>query len=257
MGINLNLKRRIREVLIASTRFAKKPLTRLKLRKRGSFAGCTWFSLVTRPILEKDRFKSILGAPLALAVVSGSVFSAISQTQAAVQPWVVGQPLPEEIMAVNLVVPSTETQSTYALPVPEVLGISQGFHLGHAGADLRAPLNSPVVAVRSGVVTQTLNDSVGYGKHVYVQHSPFITSLYAHLKEISVQAGDSVNAGDTLGTVGLTGWSTGPHLHLEIYSEGKAVNPLPLLKPALESLTHSIIIDLATPTASRSPSNNH
>lgn len=250
MGKIICLSRRIFISLIASTSAGKKYLTRLKLRRRGSFIGCTWFSLVVRPILEKDRFKTILGAPLAAAIITGGAAASLPQTQNALVNWTVGDPLPEAIMAVDLVIPSSETQSTFVMPVPQIIGISQGYHLGHPGVDFRAPLKSPVVAMKSGKVTQTVYEKVGYGQHVYVEHSPFITSLYAHLSTIAVKPGDTVNAGDPIGTIGLTGWSTGPHLHLEIYSEGKSVNPLPLLKPALESLNRSIVIDKAPPASS-------
>ena len=86
----------------------------------------------------------------------------------------------------------------------------------HAGEDLAAPEGTPVVAALSGrVVSSGL--AGGYGLAVEVEHQrPLRRSLYGHLSELYVKAGDVVRQGEVIGRVGSTGLSTGPHLHFEL-----------------------------------------
>jgi murein DD-endopeptidase MepM/ murein hydrolase activator NlpD len=85
----------------------------------------------------------------------------------------------------------------------------------HAGTDLGAPQGTPVIAAASGQVV-TADFLGGYGLTVVLQHEPGTEeSLYAHLSEIFVQAGEQVEQGNVIGRVGSTGNSTGPHLHFE------------------------------------------
>ncbi|UPM51468.1 MULTISPECIES: M23 family metallopeptidase [unclassified Synechococcus] len=86
----------------------------------------------------------------------------------------------------------------------------------HAGDDLAAPEGTPVVAALAGrVVSSGL--AGGYGLAVEVEHQrPRRRSLYGHLSELYVRAGDRVLQGEVLGRVGSTGLSTGPHLHFEL-----------------------------------------
>jgi murein DD-endopeptidase MepM/ murein hydrolase activator NlpD len=70
----------------------------------------------------------------------------------------------------------------------------------------------------------------GYGQHVMVDHGNGFSTLYGHMSEIYVKAGDVVNRGTVIGRMGSTGRSTGTHLHFEIRKDGITVNPLPYLK---------------------------
>lgn len=237
MERTVSLSRRIHSLKIASTRLMKKPLTRLKLRRRGSFAGCTWISLAIRPLLERDWFKSRLIAPL-LAVMAAAVIP-YTRSADALTSWSVGEPLPE-VMTIDLVIPSQATQTTSLIPVTNLIGISQTFHAGHRGLDLRAPLNSPVVAMRAGKVIAVDQSSLGYGHHLYIEHNAYLITMYAHVNHIFVRPGDLVDAGDQVADIGLTGWSTGPHLHFEAYQEGTPVNPIAYLKPELNRLSVSL-----------------
>ena len=91
-----------------------------------------------------------------------------------------------------------------------------GSWLMHAGRDLAAPEGTPVVAALSGrVVSSGL--AGGYGLAVEVEHNhPLRRTLYGHLSELFVKAGDQVRQGEVIGRVGSTGLSTGPHLHFEL-----------------------------------------
>ncbi|MCY3968119.1 MAG: M23 family metallopeptidase, partial [bacterium] len=77
----------------------------------------------------------------------------------------------------------------------------------------------------SGTVIQ-VKDRTGYGNTVIVDHGGGWSTLYAHLSTFAVSVGQQVGLGDTIGAVGNTGWSTGPHLHFEIRFEGVPQDPV-------------------------------
>jgi murein DD-endopeptidase MepM/ murein hydrolase activator NlpD len=99
----------------------------------------------------------------------------------------------------------------------------------HDGIDIAAALGTPVRAVATGRVTLAGRLSDG-AVVVEIEHSPDVMSLYGHLNPtLSVREGDSVVAGQVVGSVGLTGNTTGPHLHFAIYASGAPVDPLLIL----------------------------
>jgi len=96
----------------------------------------------------------------------------------------------------------------------------------HNGIDIAAPTGTPVLAVDSGMVVE-LGWMGNYGYAIKIDHGGGrMVSLYAHLSDFNVSVGQTVNRGDVIGYVGNTGYSTGPHLHLEIQLDGDAVDPL-------------------------------
>lgn len=105
----------------------------------------------------------------------------------------------------------------------------------HTGVDLIAAEGTAVLAVQAGRV-QRVDLIEGYGLTVLIDHGAGWTSLYAHLQHASVNPGDSVRAGQSLGTVGQSGSATTPHLHLELRQRQPqglvAVDPTPLLPAA-------------------------
>ena len=94
----------------------------------------------------------------------------------------------------------------------------------HKGVDLGAPAGTPIVASRSGVVTQSGSNG-GLGICVTINHGDGFSSVYGHMTNTIVSAGQSVSAGQTIGYVGSTGISTGNHLHFGIAYNGQYVNP--------------------------------
>ena len=94
----------------------------------------------------------------------------------------------------------------------------------HDGIDFIAEKATPVLAAAAGEVV-TADFDPKYGYHVIIQHEGGYTTLYAHLAELRVAAGDTAEAGTEIGTVGNTGQSTGPHLHLELRKDGQPVDP--------------------------------
>ena len=95
----------------------------------------------------------------------------------------------------------------------------------HAGVDFAGKLGSDVIAVASGVVVYSGRKD-GYGNLVEIDHGNGVTTRYGHHDELKVEVGDFVKQGDVIGLMGNSGRSTGPHVHLEVLRDGRAVNPL-------------------------------
>jgi murein DD-endopeptidase MepM/ murein hydrolase activator NlpD len=94
----------------------------------------------------------------------------------------------------------------------------------HEGQDIDAVYGSPVQAAASGKVT-IAGRQRGYGNVVYVDHGAGLSTRYGHLSQINVAVGQTVTRGQTIGLVGSTGRSTGPHLHYEVRINNQVVNP--------------------------------
>jgi murein DD-endopeptidase MepM/ murein hydrolase activator NlpD len=105
----------------------------------------------------------------------------------------------------------------------------------HSGIDFKGAYGSPIFAAATGEVSFAGWKS-GYGKTVEITHANGLMTRYAHMSRIDVSAGQSIEAGATLGGLGSTGRSTGPHLHFEVRINGRAVNPRPFLETAPDVL---------------------
>jgi murein DD-endopeptidase MepM/ murein hydrolase activator NlpD len=108
--------------------------------------------------------------------------------------------------------------------------ITQRFSWYHPGIDIANPSMPLDIAADSGKVVFAGWDSTGYGNMVLIDHGNGFRTRYGHLSQIMVISGQSVKRGDTVGKMGNTGHSTGPHTHFEIYLNGTRVNPLNYLK---------------------------
>lgn len=106
--------------------------------------------------------------------------------------------------------------------------ISQYYKWRHLAIDITGNYSSPVYASDGGVVEKAGWGS-GYGNHIIINHGNGIKTLYAHESKLFVKTGDLVSRGQTIGMVGSTGWSTGPHVHYEVIVNGSKVNPLTYL----------------------------
>lgn len=95
----------------------------------------------------------------------------------------------------------------------------------HWGVDLGAYWGTPIYATKAGTVSTVAYQEDGAGKYICVQHSDGTQSDYFHLEEQLVSVGDKVEAGQHIGRCGSTGGSTGPHLHFQIWENGKRQNP--------------------------------
>ena len=113
-----------------------------------------------------------------------------------------------------------------------------GYNKMHKGVDFAAPIGTPIYAGGNGIV-EFIGNNGGYGKYIRIRHNNEYKTAYAHLSryEKGISKGVRVNQGETIGYVGSTGNSTGPHLHYEILYQNKHINPLKLKLPSGKILT--------------------
>ncbi len=113
-----------------------------------------------------------------------------------------------------------------------------GTYRPHLGIDYGAPMGTPIMAVGDGKVTY-VGWRGGYGKHIVVRHAAGLESLYSHLSRYSrgLKKGSKVRQGQTIGYVGSTGVSTGPHLDFRLKQNGKFINPTKAINPRAEAVS--------------------
>lgn len=174
--------------------------------------------LLKFPIFSKKTFTRLFGLQIAGFAMVLSV--AVYPTHAF--DYALAQSLQTEILTPVVMTTSSE----YKFPLESTLGMSQDFHGIHPGVDLRAPRGTKILAMTDGTVVEVKEMLVGYGHFVRIAHKGTISTLYAHLDKVSVVPGQRIMRGEVLGTVGMTGWTTGPHLHFEIHNGDKAVDPM-------------------------------
>ncbi len=98
----------------------------------------------------------------------------------------------------------------------------------HWGIDIAAPTGTPIVAPDAGVVLEA-GPASGYGNVIYLQHENGDVTVYGHMSDVMVDAGQIVEGGEVIAEVGSTGFSTGPHLHFEVHIgglDGERIDPV-------------------------------
>jgi murein DD-endopeptidase MepM/ murein hydrolase activator NlpD len=96
----------------------------------------------------------------------------------------------------------------------------------HKGLDFSAPAGTPVRAINRGKVIASEKGLNVYGNTLIVDHGQGVVSCYFHLSKVLKRTGDTVQQGEIIARVGSTGWATGPHLHMGVYIQGQAIDPL-------------------------------
>jgi murein DD-endopeptidase MepM/ murein hydrolase activator NlpD len=104
-----------------------------------------------------------------------------------------------------------------------------GIRQFHAGIDIVAAPGFPIRAAMDGKVSDAGYNTV-FGNYVILSHADGFQTLYGHMTAYSVKTGQRIPQGSVIGTVGSTGYSTGPHVHFGLFKRGAAVNPLKYLK---------------------------
>jgi len=98
----------------------------------------------------------------------------------------------------------------------------------HSGMDISSASGTPILATADGIVSHS-GWTTNSGQVVVLEHGLGFSTVYAHNQKNSVKVGQTVKRGDVIGYVGSTGRSTGPHLHYEVWKDGKHINPKPYL----------------------------
>jgi len=96
----------------------------------------------------------------------------------------------------------------------------------HCGLDIASSTGTEVKSTAKGIVIRIDKSNHGYGNQVIISHGSNYETRYAHLSDITVTVGQEVNVGTMVGKVGSSGMSTGPHLHYEIISNNKSIDPM-------------------------------
>jgi murein DD-endopeptidase MepM/ murein hydrolase activator NlpD len=173
-----------------------------------------------RTTLKRLNFRQLVGVNLAgFAFVAGII---VPSTQEAMASLEVARETQQTIIHVE------QSAGIFQWPLRE-FAISQGFSVYHPGMDLTDPVGTNIYPIADGVVTWTKYLPYGYGSHVLITHNDGVQSLYAHMQKILVREGQGVTKNTPLGRVGVTGWSTGSHLHFEVYQDNTPTNPLEIL----------------------------
>jgi murein DD-endopeptidase MepM/ murein hydrolase activator NlpD len=112
-----------------------------------------------------------------------------------------------------------------------------GYTKVHRGVDFAAPKGVPIMAAGDGVI-ESIGRNGNYGKYIRIRHNSNYKTAYAHMSRFQrgLKRGTRVRQGSTIGYVGSTGRSTGPHLHYEVLKNGRQVNPMSVRLPAGEKL---------------------
>lgn len=166
------------------------------------------------------KFQKILGSSLAVLIVLTNMFPPTDAASAAN-----GE---VEVVALEPAVAPIQTNVVRRLPVDGKLSITQGYRAFHAGVDIDGVTGDPIYPYQSGKVEFAGRDFF-LGKVVKVKHDKGYESVYAHLDSISISAGQEVNTKTKIGEMGNTGHSFGDHLHMEVYKDGRHVNPASVL----------------------------
>lgn len=210
LQLHMKLIRR-RKPLISEPIIPTKKVVNRKYRS-GSFMG-----KVVRHFSEFKSLRKLFAANFAVFAIASTFIPSVKASS--------NMPADDPVIEVQNPV---DTQKGIQLPLG-IYRLNQGFSFFHPAIDLGAEIGDPIKSVKPGVVVYAGYSYDGYGNHVIVDHGKGMTSLYAHLSKIEVKVGQPVTMSTEIGKVGITGHSTGPHLHLEIRQDGRALNPLTVL----------------------------
>jgi len=185
-------------------------------RKPGR-SGSHPISKVFTRVFENKKTKRFVGVGLTLFIM---LFGVMGNILAA------NEIVADETLMVAPVEPIV-TEMSLTIPLQGVLG--QGYHAYHRAIDILAPIGTEIRPIAKGKIVEVSLGRLGWGNTVVVEHEMGLKSRYAHMREIKVIEGEVIEGDYVLGTVGMTGWTTGPHLHLEIYQNGRAIDPKTVL----------------------------
>jgi len=196
------------------------PSTSLVKRK---YRSGTLMGKVARHVSTHKNAKRVFAANMAAFVIAGT-FLPGAQAQTIQTDINTDQPETAIIQTQN----TLKTEKSIQYPLTDTK-INQGYGFFHPGIDLGGETGDPVKPIKAGEVVEAGYSRDGYGNTVVIDHGKGLTSRYAHLSNIEVEANTKVTTDTEIGKVGTTGRSTGSHLHLEIRQNGLPLNPTSVL----------------------------
>ena len=124
--------------------------------------------------------------------------------------------------ALNAPIPGARITSPFGWRIHPILKVRRF----HKGVDYGAPIGTPVHATGDGVI-ESMGRERHYGWMLRIRHSDSVETAYSHLARFTpgLKAGSAISAGEIIGTVGHSGWATGPHLDYEVIVDGRSVDP--------------------------------
>lgn len=194
--------------------------------------GDTLAEIAAREGIPLEDLAEINGMATDTRLEPGQAIFILSQAARASDRPPPATPPPAEAPPAVAEVPTS--QSAFAWPLHDQrMSSTFGRRWGkmHEGIDLAAPMGTPVLAARDGVVLYAGNGVRGYGNMVVLQHDGDLLTAYAHASALLVKIGDWVHAGQEIARVGQTGHATAPHLHFEVRRGQVPQNPLRFLPP--------------------------
>lgn len=175
-----------------------------------------------RHIFQHNRIKRVFGANLAFLTITSSLL--VPQ----ISPTVNASQLSETDSFVAQAPIVLTTNQTIRYPVKDIK-ITQGYSFIHPGIDLDGQTGDQIQPLMEGFVEGVEYSRFGYGNSIIIGHFNGFKTLYAHLSKVYVKVGDEVSTTTSIGEMGATGRAFGDHLHLEVYKDGKTINPLTIL----------------------------
>lgn len=177
----------------------------------------TLLSRYFRHVFEHKSIKKVFGTGFALAIIGTSFVP---------QNTVLAQGSTED--TVVQIQNTLTTEKGIQLPLANYK-LNQGFNFFHPGVDLGAEVGDPIKPIKAGVIIEAGWSIFGYGNTILIDHGQGLTSRYAHLSKIEVKVGDKITTNIEIGQVGVSGHTTGSHLHLEVHQNGIPINPLSVI----------------------------
>lgn len=197
--------------------------------------GTGYYALLPVPTSMKPGAYTVLGSKLTVKPKAFDV-DRLTVTQEQAQMWQNTSRINADQKKIDQARSSSEPKFLYKepflVPVKGRLSTPYGYtryvngtlNNVHRAVDLAAPSGTPIKATNNGRVVLA-EELYLTGNSVYIDHGMNLFSQYAHMSKLNVKAGDEVAAGDIIGWVGSTGFSTGPHLHFTFWIGNDAVNP--------------------------------
>lgn len=137
--------------------------------------------------------------------------------------------LPVQALAKDQIAEVISSSLPKGVNLPHPGYLTTRFSRWHPGVDIATGLGMPIRSILEGVVTEVNFGFLGYGNFVVVSHDNGFKSLYGHMGRVYVKRDQNITQTTTLGEVGMSGFTSGPHTHLEVYKDGAAIDPLTIL----------------------------